>query len=141
MSLAVYFTVPGDPVGKGRPRVSTIGGNPRLYTPAKTAAWERQIAAACQAAMGSSEPSQALWKLTIDVRHRIPASWTKARKALAREGKIAPGKPDVDNVLKAILDACNGVLYVDDRQVTKVRIGKRYGEEPGIEVYAMELCD
>ena len=36
--------VPGDPIGKGRPRGTSIGGKVRLYTPKKTADWERSAA-------------------------------------------------------------------------------------------------
>lgn len=36
----VSFTVPGTPVGKGRPRFSRAAGLVRTYTPAKTAGWE-----------------------------------------------------------------------------------------------------
>lgn len=33
-------------------------------------------------------------------------------------------KPDIDNVLKAVLDALNGVAYKDDSQVVEVRVVK-----------------
>jgi hypothetical protein len=31
-------------------------------------------------------------------------------------------RPDVDNILKPILDALNGIVYADDRQVRSVRV-------------------
>jgi Holliday junction resolvase RusA-like endonuclease len=34
----------------------------------------------------------------------------------------------MDNVIKAIFDACNGVVYLDDKQVVKLSMMKRYGE-------------
>lgn len=39
-----------------------------------------------------------------------------------------PAPPDVDNILKPILDALIGVVYVDDRQVFRV-ISERYSAE------------
>ena len=36
--------IPGDPIGKGRPRGTAAGGHVRLYTPKKTADWERAAA-------------------------------------------------------------------------------------------------
>ena len=36
--------VPGPPIGKGRPRGTTQGGYVKLYTPKKTADWERSCA-------------------------------------------------------------------------------------------------
>lgn len=35
--------------------------------------------------------------------------------------------PDVDNVAKAVLDACNGILWDDDRQVVCLTVKKFYG--------------
>ena len=42
---------------------------------------------------------------------------------------------DVDNLLKLVLDACNGLVWKDDSQVTKL-IGEKflYSEEPRTEV-------
>ena len=37
-------------------------------------------------------------------------------------------KPDIDNLIKAILDAGNGVLWHDDNQVVSVNAAKRYSE-------------
>lgn len=33
-------------------------------------------------------------------------------------------KPDLDNLVKLVLDACNGIAYVDDGQVVDVRARK-----------------
>lgn len=47
------------------------------------------------------------------------------------DGKIYPlVKPDIDNCIKSIMDALNGVAYKDDKQVVLVRSIKRYGEHP-----------
>ncbi|WP_049288852.1 RusA family crossover junction endodeoxyribonuclease, partial [Pseudomonas aeruginosa] len=40
----VMFTVPGEPVGKGRPRIGRVGAHARMFTPAKTANYEGLIA-------------------------------------------------------------------------------------------------
>ncbi len=122
MSLAVYFTVDGPAVGKGRPRVSTIAGRPRMYTPAKTVAWEKLVAEAAHNAMGNVLPSPHPWSVRIVIFAPIPASWPKRRQEAAKRGDEVPGKPDLDNVAKAVLDACNGVLYEDDKQVCRLRV-------------------
>lgn len=36
-------------------------------------------------------------------------------------------KPDCDNAAKAVLDAANGILWVDDAQVISLRVIKAYG--------------
>ena len=37
-------------------------------------------------------------------------------------------KPDIDNVIKAALDAMNDVVYDDDKQVFELVVSKRYTE-------------
>jgi Holliday junction resolvase RusA-like endonuclease len=139
MSLAVYLTVDGPAVGKGRPRVSTIAGRPRMYTPAKTAAWERLVAEAARSAMGSQPPSSHPWSVRIVIVAQIPVSWSKRRQEAAARGDEVPGKPDLDNVAKAVLDACNGIVYADDKQVTRLVVEKHYGTTVQTEVYAHEV--
>ena len=47
LTSVVRFKVPGTPVGKGRPRVSTRGGKfAKMYTPEKTAYYESLVALA-----------------------------------------------------------------------------------------------
>ncbi len=38
-------------------------------------------------------------------------------------------KPDVDNVVKAVLDAMNDCVYVDDAQVYSIAVEKRYTDQ------------
>lgn len=47
-------------------------------------------------------------------------------------------KPDADNILKAVLDALNGVAYEDDRQVVEVLCIKKYIGGDGWKSYGME---
>ena len=37
-------------------------------------------------------------------------------------------KPDIDNLIKLVLDALNGVFYVDDAQVMRITASKQYDE-------------
>lgn len=34
-----------------------------------------------------------------------------------------PGRPDVDNITKPILDALEGVVYINDKQIRSVKVG------------------
>lgn len=59
----------------------------------------------------------------------------KRPKSLGNKSKPHAVRPDVDNLCKLIMDVFNGVLYGDDKQVTDLRVRKRYArvdEEPGI---------
>jgi Holliday junction resolvase RusA-like endonuclease len=139
MSAAIYFVVPGQPVGKGRPRASSRGGFVRMYTDAKTLSYEQLIAKQARYAMGHLEVLATPISMRIVALYSIPASWSKRKKQLALSGDLIPGKPDLDNVAKAVLDALNGVVYQDDKQVIRLVIEKSYSFEPRVEVYVHEV--
>ncbi|MNP83694.1 Endodeoxyribonuclease RusA [compost metagenome] len=65
---------------------------------------------------------------------------SKKRKAMAIAGELFPTKkPDMDNVIKAIYDGLNGVVWKDDVQVVDAFVRKRYGEVPGVHVRIVPL--
>lgn len=131
----IAFTIPGQPVGKGRPRMSRRAGFARLYTPEKTASYESRVAMAGHMAMGDCSVLDGPVAVRLDIQVQIPASWSKKKQAAALAGQIHPTtKPDIDNVEKAVFDGLNGVVWKDDVQVVEVSKRKRYGEQPGVVV-------
>jgi Holliday junction resolvase RusA-like endonuclease len=137
MSAAIYFVVPGQPVGKGRPRASSRGGFVRMYTDAKTVTYENAIARQAKYAMNGMDLLTTPISMRIVAFYGIPLSWTKRKKLQALHGELTPGKPDIDNVAKAVMDSCH-VVYVDDKQITRLVIEKEYSFDPRIEVYIHE---
>ena len=52
---------------------------------------------------------------------------TKKERALIEEGILSPTKkPDIDNIVKIILDSLNGIAFKDDNQITKIEVEKAY---------------
>ena len=137
MTVAIYFVVPGQPVGKGRPRASTRGGFVRMYTDAKTVTYEQQIAHQATFAMNGMDKLTTPISMRIVAFYGIPPSWSKRKQMQALSGELFPGKPDADNVAKAVADACH-VVYVDDKQITRLLVEKEYSFDPRIEVYIHE---
>lgn len=137
MSVAIYFVVPGQPVGKGRPRASSRGGFVRMYTDAKTVKYEQIVARQATFAMHGMALLTTAISMRIVCFYRIPPSWSKRKQMQALNGELFPGKPDADNVAKAVMDACH-VVYVDDKQVTRLVTEKEYSYDPRIEVYIHE---
>lgn len=72
--------------------------------------------------------------VVIVARYRIPPSWPKKKQMAARLHEIQPGKPDLDNVAKLILDAINGVVFEDDAQVCWIEAIKTFSDQPGVHV-------
>jgi len=129
------FTVRGEPVGKGRPKFARRGNLVHAYTPEKTADYEAKVRAAVIDRLAVMSCTDGRWPtdkpvaLTIEIIRAIPQSWPKKKKAEALI-QPCPTKPDLDNFCKAIMDALNGLAYVDDSQVVKLTAAKRYGVEP-----------
>ena len=140
MSATVYFVVYGNPVGKGRPRATSRGGFVRMYTDAKTLGFESAVADEARIAMRDWQAFETPMQLQLSAYYYIPKSWSKKKRQMAMDGEIHPQvKPDLDNVMKAVLDAMNGVVYVDDSQVINMVATKRYSSDPRVEVYLHEV--
>lgn len=136
----IEFFVPGEPVGKGRPRIGRVGQHARLFTPEKTASYEGLIAHAGSQAMAGDIPIAGPVLVELHMGLTIPQSMSKKRKAQALAGLVFPTKkPDMDNVIKAIFDGLNGVVWVDDVQVVDSVVRKRYAETPGVRVRVVPL--
>lgn len=141
MITNVAFTIPGEPQGKGRPRATTINGAARLYTPKKTASYEGLVALAAQQAMADTGPFACALAVEIESVHTIPASWSKKRREEAlRVFTAHTNKPDADNIAKAIADGGNGVAWVDDKQIARLLVIKRYGATPAVHVRVAVLA-
>src|SRR5690606_194541 len=74
-------------------------------------------------------------RMTMRVDLPIPSSWSKRKQQQALIGELRPCvKPDIDNFVKAALDALNGVVFADDKQVVRVEAEKRYALQPKLVV-------
>lgn len=148
----VEFSVPGQPVAKGRARsvpvmrngkaVTNANGRPVVqhHTPEKTVIFENLVKLAATKAMAGKPPIEGPVELWLDINLQIPSSWSKKRQQLAAAGQVAATKkPDADNVLKAIKDGMNGIVWVDDAQAVEYRISKRYSTAPGVCVSVEQL--
>lgn len=124
---SVEFIINAVPVAEGRARAYRAGGFIRVVTPEKTRAYRQFVAEAARAAMSQQEPLQSPLALSVTFWMPIPASACKrARAGLA--GKPHIKKPDIDNLLKALMDGLTGVVFHDDSQVVSVLAYKRFGD-------------
>ena len=136
------FTVYGKPIGKGRARITTRGGFAHAYTPKNTADYEKQVREAYLNKYGNLAPSEKPIAVTIVAEFEPTASWSKKKKAAALAQELShTSKPDLDNVLKSINDAINGMAYKDDSQIIIIEATKRYGTENKVTVTIREVDD
>lgn len=136
----ISFSIPGAPVAKGRAKVTTIGGHARMYTPTKTLNYESKVALFASQAMKGLPLLAGPVSLDLVLHMPIPASWSTKKRNDAMAGGIIPTvKPDCSNVLKAVEDALNGIVYLDDKQISDIKIRRRYSDLPKVVVHVGEL--
>lgn len=136
----VEFHVAGAAVGKGRPKFARRGVFVTAYTPEKTKTYEAQVKDAAKKAMGSKAPCGCAVQVNLSIFVTPPASWSKKKRAAALSREFHPTtKPDMDNVIKGIFDACNGIVFDDDKQICSLQVTKRYREVAGVDFRAYEL--
>jgi Holliday junction resolvase RusA-like endonuclease len=133
--MQIMFAIYGEPVAKGRPRFSTRGKFPVAYTPEKTKNYESDVGMMAKAAMGSSEPLEGALEAFIYVTFPVPASYSKKRtEACLSDSEKHTKKPDLDNVVKAVLDGMSDIVFLSDSQITSIHATKVYGEVAKVEV-------
>lgn len=98
------FTVIGPPRGKERPRVTRYG----TFTPKRTKQYEHAVKLVARMLLPHDWP--------MDRSYRLHVAFT--------------GRSDVDNVLKAVADALQGVCYINDRQVAKSMVERLPPSKP-----------
>jgi crossover junction endodeoxyribonuclease RusA len=119
------FTFPIKAVPKERPRFSKFGGT---YTPCRTRKFERFIHDYARAQMGGKKPLES----------NVECLMTFQFKA-AKSTKLVYPHQDLDNLIKAVGDALNGIAYKDDKQLILISAGKYFGPEDLITVQLTEL--
>lgn len=135
---AVFITIPGDAVGKGRPRFVRATG--RTFTPKKTVNAEAFIKSRAADAMAGRPLLLGPVRMIARVTVAVPESWSGKRKTRALAGEERPAKrPDLDNLVKAWSDALNGIVYRDDAQIVELVVSKRYGDHPETELVISEI--
>lgn len=138
----IKFTVPGNPVAKGRARSFIRNGKIGHYTPNKTVSYENLVKIMAAEAMGGLNPIDDAVLMNVGLYVQIPASWAKKKQYQARNGEVRPlSKPDLDNYIKVISDAMNGVVFNDDKQVVELSVKKYYSDLPRAEIEIKSLCE
>ncbi len=138
--MKIRFTIPGDPVGKGRPRFSTAGKFAKAYTPAKTVNYENLVKLEYERQChGLAFDQDVPLDMRITAYYSIPQSVSKRKRELMLDRKIRPmKKADWDNIGKIVCDSLNGIAYRDDVQIVDAQVRKFYGEVPKVVVTIQE---
>ena len=130
MEIVIY----GEPVPQGRPKFASFGGHVHAYDPAKSKNYKQLVRFWVTQYLKKLEgftPYENALCVDLTFYLGIPTSWSKQKRIQASQGQIRPivRNGDIDNMVKAILDANNGLLWVDDCIITDLSARKRYTGE------------
>lgn len=127
--MTVEFDLNCKPMGKIRPRF----GKGHTYNDERNSIYETLVKRAYIESGGIKFDGEV--SVMIEAYFQIPKSMSKKDRILVDEDQKKPlVKPDIDNIIKIILDGLNGAAYDDDKQVTCVGGTKRYAFRPKIHV-------
>ena len=121
------FIIPGKPIPLARPRL----GKNTTYDSQKKHKLLAGINLKCQ--MRSQIPPKCPLSIEIAFFMPIPSHISKKKKQLL-EGQPHHKKPDIDNLIKFVLDVANGILFIDDSVICKIVARKVYSNQPRTEV-------
>lgn len=116
----IIFNVDGQPVPQGSMKV--INGYVIHSQGSALAAWRSAIALSAKAA--GAKPHTEPVEIELVFRMARPRTVTRSEPSVA---------PDLDKLVRAVLDALTAVAYRDDGQVTRITATKEYGT-PGLSV-------
>lgn len=104
------LTLEVEPKPKARPRINTKTRG--RYLPKRNAEYQAELE----------------WQIKAKYNGKIIESPLKVKLKLFRQMPVlSPKFGDVDNLAKGILDACNGIIWEDDRQIISLTVEKYEG--------------
>lgn len=142
----ISFVIPAVPVAQPRPRASSFGGKVRVHEvssivnadgtrkPHPIAAFK---ATARQSLKSSYDGPPLQGDLSLDLCFVMPRPQSMRWKTKPMPRVPHCVKPDLDNLVKAVLDALNALAFNDDSQISEVTMRKVVAsgdEQPHVEV-------
>ena len=107
-----------EPIAKARPRLGKHG----VFTPTRTRKAEAFLKLHFNKYSPSDKPCSV--DITFGCTHKNKGLW----------GKPKSSRPDIDNLIKTVLDSMNGTLVKDDSQIYTITSRKIYSEVGRIEI-------
>lgn len=132
-TMQIYVQVNGKPKPLKRHRASATSGGMHMYDPSKADKNEFLMKACLNAPPPDLSTVDAKWPIrtTLEFIFQRPKTHFKGGKhnnhLLKPHAPIHhTSTPDVDNLVKFVLDALNGTYYTDDAQITCISASKRW---------------
>lgn len=135
------FEVPGEPTAAKRPRFAKRGKFAKVYDPDTNVEWKRHIRDSFLHSVPDDVLAEAPFPRGLPLAMSVEFHFARKKAHFGtgrNQNKLkdsAPTfhtvKPDVDNLLKLVKDALNGLAYADDSQVCRYDCASKcYGDRP-----------
>ena len=132
--------VEGQPQSKQRPEFSRKGGRFRTYTPAKTMHYEKKVKEATEKIISTPLEGPVSLRLAFFLHRPKDICW----KTKPTPPCYTDKRPDIDNLVKGVVDGLNGVAFVDDKQICHLTATKKYHSgtnKPRVEIEVERIQD
>ncbi|WP_107839518.1 RusA family crossover junction endodeoxyribonuclease [Metasolibacillus meyeri] len=136
----IQFVIPGKVQAQERPRFSRAGKGVRTHDAPKSKNYKEWVSIIAMQNK-PQEPLQGALRLEVDIYVMPPKKYhTKPKQALIARGELRPvTKPDIENLLKGIMDGMTGIIYRDDAQIVELVARKWYSMEPRAEIKVQQI--
>ena len=127
----IEIYIPGKAVAQSRPRFARRGNHVATYDAAPSRDYKSWVKHCALEVMKQKSmqiiPRDIPLKIILTVNVERPKSCPKSRT-------LPVTKPDLDNTLKTIQDALEGIAYQADQQIVSLSATKRYADSGGVTV-------
>jgi Holliday junction resolvase RusA-like endonuclease len=124
------YTIPSEPVPLMRARC----GRSRVWDAQK----QIKFATACVIKIQHADKPITLNPLHVDLTFFMPLPKKRYKHLI---GQYHTPRPDLDNLVKFVLDVCNNIIYHDDAQIVSFTAKKVYDIDARTEFVITELED
>jgi len=145
MSKSFSMFIPIKPTATPRAKITTRGGFGRGYYPKKYTQYMDTIALLVKSEMnkqgvemipeGEIVSIGLIFSLNRPKSHYRTGKYSMERKEVSPKGHVK--KPDLDNLIKGVLDSLNGFLFHDDSQIVQISAFKKYSNIEGITISSL----
>lgn len=135
---SIFIRVLGKPEQKGSMKAFVPKGwnRPILTSDNKNLkSWEQRVATEAQAVIIKEEGWNPESAMQVEIEFSMPKPKSHPKTVYVYHKK----RPDIDKLIRAVLDGLTSVIYLDDNQVVMVKAEKFYSSEPGVKITVRSL--
>lgn len=135
----ISFEVRGNPVAQKRHRHQLRGKHVHIYDPSSD---DKDDFLMVSRQHAPERPLEGALRVDLEFYFARPKSHFRKDGGLRSTAPINHiSRPDIDNLRKLVMDALNGVFWIDDSQVCMCTTFKGYDVAPRVSVTICELTD